>query len=115
MIDLYLNNIKSKTIDFFIKVGGLKISKLLTKNYPKVLMYHRFSKNNEHGKLNLDIFNRQLKEVKDNFNVLSLTEVCEGLEHGKLSQNTIVITIDDGYDDFYNYAYPLLKKYSFLF
>jgi len=106
------HKIKSNTINFLSIVGGLSIAKLLTRKYPKVLMYHRFSKTNEYGKLNVDIFDLQLRELKDNFNVLSLSTVCEELKQGKTPLNTIVITIDDGYNDFYNYAYPLLKKYN---
>lgn len=34
------------------------------------------------------------------------------ISHTALSQKPIVITIDDGYDDVYTYAYPVLKKYD---
>lgn len=32
---------------------------------------------------------------------------------GTLAPNSLAITFDDGYRNFYEYAYPLLKKYSF--
>ena len=32
---------------------------------------------------------------------------------GKLPEKPILITFDDGYENFYNYAYPIMKKYGY--
>ena len=47
-----------------------------------------------------------------NFNVCSLEEIVERMEYNDVQENSVVITIDDGYRDNYLHAYPILKKYS---
>ena len=45
---------------------------------------------------------------------INLYELVKGLNLGaKLPPRPIVLTFDDGYDDNYTYAFPILKKFSF--
>jgi len=57
----------------------------------------------------------QMKYIKDkSYNVISLDELVEGIKVGrKFKHNTVVITSDDGYENNYTYAYPILKKYGY--
>lgn len=58
-------------------------------------------------------FESMVKELKDNnFNFLSLDDVEKIMDGNmKLPSNPICITFDDGYEDNYTNAYPILKKY----
>jgi len=48
------------------------------------------------------------------YEVISLDELVEGIKNNrKFKHKTVVITIDDGYQDNYIYAYPILEKYNF--
>jgi peptidoglycan/xylan/chitin deacetylase (PgdA/CDA1 family) len=59
----------------------------------------------------LDNFCYQLDEIKKNFDVLTLGAALNFFnKHGKFPRETVVLTIDDGYDDFYKYAYHELIK-----
>ncbi len=59
------------------------------------------------------IFERQMMQLAREFNVVSLGDLCDSIANGRsLDARTIAITIDDGYEDFYTEAYPILKKYS---
>ena len=60
-------------------------------------------------------FERQMFFLKEkHYNVIPLDELVEGIKKGKkFARNTVVITFDDGYQDNYSYAYPVLKKYGF--
>ncbi|MDE1920844.1 MAG: polysaccharide deacetylase family protein [Candidatus Omnitrophica bacterium] len=60
-------------------------------------------------------FDYQLNFMKRHgFQVISLDDLVTGLKKGQVfSRNTIVITVDDGYEDNYKYAFPILKKYGF--
>jgi peptidoglycan/xylan/chitin deacetylase (PgdA/CDA1 family) len=58
-------------------------------------------------------FDNQLATLKRDFRVVSLKQLVEEMDSvGKVQSNTVCITVDDGYDDFYYYAFPLLQKYS---
>ena len=77
-------------------------------------MYHRFSQKPEPFKIQQSIFENQIKFLKKKYNFISLKHYSEVLS-GKgddLPDNPIIITIDDGYQDNYTVAYPILKKYS---
>jgi peptidoglycan/xylan/chitin deacetylase (PgdA/CDA1 family) len=48
------------------------------------------------------------------FHVIGFEELVEGIEEGQqFARNTVVLQFDDGYEDNYQYAFPILKKYSF--
>lgn len=79
-----------------------------------ILTYHRFSRKKEASKISAEEFESHLEYLKKNHRVLPLAEAIEFLRNGKtLPPNTTVITIDDGYKDAYEIAFPLLKKFGF--
>ncbi|MCS3904322.1 peptidoglycan/xylan/chitin deacetylase (PgdA/CDA1 family) [Methylohalomonas lacus] len=105
--------IKGRIIRAACSMGGYRLARLLTRNHPRVLMYHRFSALEESGKVSAATFERQVIELKKNCNVRSLSDLFKLVREGNpLPPNTIAITVDDGYDDFYRIAYPILKRYG---
>ena len=55
-----------------------------------------------------------MEYLKKNYHVITMDELVEGIKSKRhFSHNTVVITIDDGYQNNYTYAYPVLKKYGF--
>ena len=87
-------------------VGGPKIV---------VLNYHKIDNMNISLSVLPQDFEQQLKYLKDNgYTSITPMELYEAIEHGgPLPEKPLLITFDDGYDDNYRYAYPLLKKYGF--
>lgn len=82
-----------------------------------VLMYHRVVGNSG---LELDIdeavFERQIYWLKENYDVVSLDALTDGglpnLGNGESSgKPKVVLTFDDAYLDFYQFVWPLLKKW----
>lgn len=79
-----------------------------------ILTYHRFSREKTEAKISAEEFETHLEYLKNHHRVLPLAEAIECLQNGKsLPPNTTVITIDDGYEDAYEIAFPLLKKFGF--
>lgn len=60
-------------------------------------------------------FNQQMSFLSRwGYNVISLTQAMRGLlGEVDLPDHSVVITFDDGYENFHQYAYPVLKKYNF--
>jgi peptidoglycan/xylan/chitin deacetylase (PgdA/CDA1 family) len=51
---------------------------------------------------------------RHHYRVIPLKDLVEALAKNKaLSRNTVVITFDDGYEDNYQNAFPILKKHRF--
>jgi peptidoglycan/xylan/chitin deacetylase (PgdA/CDA1 family) len=57
-------------------------------------------------------FRNQLKFIKEEFDVVPLRQMIDGIENGKGFPNReIAITFDDGYYDNYRNAFPILKEF----
>jgi len=58
-------------------------------------------------------FERQMRYLAKNHNVISLEELARALnDGGRIPPNAVVITFDDGYEDNYVYAYLILHRYN---
>lgn len=85
----------------------------LTRGVPKILMYHRFSRKPVPGRVSIAAFDKQVSYLRRSCNVISMSHAIRALKGGcQLPANPVIITIDDGYADFYEYAYPVLRKYG---
>lgn len=78
-------------------------------------MYHRFCERDEDRRdaVDADTFRWQLQQLSKGWHVLTLREyVTRNREGESLPPYVAIITVDDGYRDFYDIAYPLLKEYG---
>lgn len=74
-----------------------------------IFMYHRFG--DKDNAMSAQTFAVQLDEMKRSVNVLSLSEFCQQRHDGRKDwRKSCVITVDDGYSDFYHVAYPALLQ-----
>lgn len=62
-----------------------------------------------------DVFEKELIYLKNkNYHTISFNEVLEYFDSGKpLPSKSVILTFDDGWENQYVYAFPLLKKYGF--
>ncbi|MFA5363307.1 MAG: polysaccharide deacetylase family protein, partial [Candidatus Omnitrophota bacterium] len=80
-----------------------------------ILMYHRFGYQKNSLSVTPENFERQLVYLKNNgYRVISLDALVQGIgQNKKFGRKTAVITVDDGWEDNYTCAYPVLKKFGF--
>jgi len=83
-----------------------------------ILMYHKIGQPPENSKLsNLwvtpDKFDRQMRYLKEhNIPVISFGEYYQMLQTKTVPDKAVILTFDDGYEDNYTEAFPVLKKYG---
>ena len=82
--------------------------RFITREKPRILMYHRFSESGAPGKVSADSFRSQIRYLKKHFNLVSMRDIGTQLESGGILPRQAVITIDDGYADFFEVALPIL-------
>ena len=58
-----------------------------------------------------ELFESQMRFLRENYRVVSLDEVCRELRSGAKSEPGVAITFDDGYRSAYTVAFPILQKY----
>jgi peptidoglycan/xylan/chitin deacetylase (PgdA/CDA1 family) len=86
-----------------------------------MLIYHHVQPLDEaaalgHAQLTVDsyYFEEQMKYLVDNgYHTISSDQVVAALQNRQqLPEKSIVVTLDDGYDDWYTYVFPIAKKYN---
>ncbi len=90
--------------------------KVYYKDRVAVLMYHDLTEGKTTKKaLSADVFKKQMELLKTNgFRVIGMKEYSDFiLNGGKVPDNAVLITFDDGYESFYKLAYPVLKEYGY--
>lgn len=86
----------------------------------RILAYHRVLDLPQPDKFEFDVdlvsagadeFRRQMQLVRDRFNPIGFDTVLDCLERGKpLPEDATLVTFDDGYDDNYAIAFPILRE-----
>lgn len=81
-----------------------------------ILTYHSFCTDWPRGLFNslpIDRFERQIQFLKKHFKLVSLAQGMDYLQQGIPDDKPWVsITIDDGFQDNYTHAWPVLKRYN---
>ena len=78
----------------------------------QVILYHRVNDNPISGGIPVKVFERRMELLHRYFNVLPLEELVERLTRKDVPPNAVAITFDDGYQDNYENAFPILKQFG---
>jgi peptidoglycan/xylan/chitin deacetylase (PgdA/CDA1 family) len=91
-------------------------SRIKHKENPLAILYyhHVFEhKNDFHpDDINAVDFDKQIAFLKKHFNIITLAQAIELLKTKRLPAKALVITFDDGYQDNFTVAAPILKKHN---
>jgi peptidoglycan/xylan/chitin deacetylase (PgdA/CDA1 family) len=91
--------------------GTFAVFRAMNRRRILVLTYHRFTDAPCPGRTSAANLAAQLDYLSSHYTVLPLSVVARRLEEGRpLPPATAAITIDDGYSDFYEIAWPELRR-----
>ena len=97
--------IKSIARQVFHASGALSAARWLKRRRLRILMYHRF-----HDRESIA---RQCAHIRAHYRPVSLTQAADWLlNRGGWPDNALVVTVDDGYRDFHQIAYPVFRDYG---
>lgn len=103
--------LKQTVLNLMRVTGAFAPFRLANRAKVLILTYHRFSAHEEPDKTSAQAFAEHLEYLTQHYRILPLSEIADCLATGRtLPPSTAAITIDDGYRDFYDVAFPLLLK-----
>lgn len=95
--------------------GILQAVSYKTRFVPRIFMYHRFTEDiiSTGPVVSAASFEWQLQRLQGKWNVITLEKYVQLRRcNADVPPYTVILTVDDGYRDFYDVAYPLLLKYG---
>ncbi len=103
---------KKAFLNLLYKTGSFAPFHRFNRNRILILTYHRFSETETPFTVSRSQFAAHLAYLTKYQTIFSFAEISERLRNGeKLPENAAIITIDDGYRDAYEIAFPLLKEF----
>jgi peptidoglycan/xylan/chitin deacetylase (PgdA/CDA1 family) len=99
-----------------MKLGVLPAGAVIRERRPGVtiLVYHRIGgRTDRQLDMPADLFEWQMRRLRDHHAVVSLDEAVAMVGRGAAATgDAVVVTFDDGYDDVYRHAFPILARYG---
>lgn len=95
--------------------GFEPLCRSLTRGHVRTIMYHRFVGRDELGieHMAIEDFERQIAYMVRHQTVISPDQHLAALRgEADLPTAPVVVTVDDGYRDFYELAFPVLRRYG---
>jgi len=109
----FITRIRSTISELMYQGGMYRACSTLFKGRLRILMYHRFSQEPKEGFTSAKELDSQLKYIKRQFSLFSLSEVADTYNRGReMPGDPVALTVDDGYADFYEVALPVFLKHK---
>ncbi|OGR71446.1 MAG: hypothetical protein A2X40_02385 [Elusimicrobia bacterium GWC2_65_9] len=115
-----ISNLGCAAYGLLHRAGISRLMRRLRARHVPVIMYHGVCAERVDGILNsekkhicAEDFERHLKMIKNHCQVIALSRYVESLRSGApLPPYCAILTFDDGYENNYSVAFPLLKKHA---
>src|SRR5215475_8530252 len=76
-----------------------------------IITYHRFSESEGGARISARSFAEQMKYLAAHYTLVPLSRLGDCLQRREIPPRLAAITIDDGYRDAYEIAFPILRKH----
>ena len=101
-----------QTAQFVVYRRGVRAVPLGAPRQAMILTYHRFGRQEGGVRISAQAFAQQLAYLKAHYRPVPLSQLAAWLSSDKpIPSRLAAVTIDDGYHDAYDVAFPLLRKY----
>ncbi len=111
--------IKLALLNLLLASGAFELTRMINRRRALILMYHRFGSGGGEArggaaeKTPAKIFAEQLEYLTRRYRVVPLSQLAESVSRQERAASRLAaITIDDGYRDAYEIAYPLLRRFK---
>lgn len=101
-------------------IGAISLLRSLFKQDLRILAYHRVLRIADSANFDFDLelisasetqFRRQMQFLRESYNPILFRDLIGALESGTgLPPRPVIVTFDDGYDDNYRVAFPILRE-----
>lgn len=105
--------LKQNLLNLMVKTNAFAPFRFLNRSKVPILMYHRFSRDDNFNATSAETLTRHLEYLTKHYQIIPLSELIKKIKNNEpIVPNTTVITIDDGYDDAFEIAFPIFKKFN---
>src|SRR5262249_14678170 len=106
------NLIKQTLLNLMRVSGAFDLMRLISSRRALILTYHRFSEREDSVRVSARAFYEQVEYLAAHYTIVRLWQLAGYLLRGReLPPRMAAITIDDGYRDAYEIAFPILRKH----
>jgi peptidoglycan/xylan/chitin deacetylase (PgdA/CDA1 family) len=108
-------SLKRVALQLGFKAGLFRVAQYAVRRREAVILtFHRFSGNGEGHPQGTPIerFAASMEYLTRHYRVVSLRAITEDLRRGVVRPYTVAVTVDDGYDEVFTLAAPVLRRYG---
>lgn len=104
---------KQAMLNFMSSAGAFDPFRKANRDKALILMYHRFSHGDGSSSTSAHAFGQHLEYLKEHYTLVTISQLAQLLKSGEpLPRSLATITIDDGFRDAYDVAFPLLRRHD---
>jgi peptidoglycan/xylan/chitin deacetylase (PgdA/CDA1 family) len=110
-VNRYAGPMKQALLTAMHKAGAFAPFRAVNRGKTPILMYHRFSQSEGGVSTSARCFSEQVDYLTSHYELVPLSALARYLTSGRrVPRGLAVITIDDGYSDCYDVAFPILRQ-----
>jgi peptidoglycan/xylan/chitin deacetylase (PgdA/CDA1 family) len=102
---------KGSVLNLLYGAGAFAPFRWASRGQALILTYHRFSERDGEAPISARAFAEQVEYLAAHYTLVPLSQLAECLRNREASPRLASITIDDGYRDAYEIAFPILRKH----
>lgn len=104
-------SLKSRLVSLAGPLGLYELAWRTTRARPRIFMYHRFDREDAGHRLGRESLRAHIRLLRRRCRLVTMGELGEILrDDPRAAAGLAVITVDDGYRDFYDHAWPVLRE-----